>query len=47
MKTSTLFGLASTVFGRRKYKIVFVGIQFAMLAYQMAQKRKKSKRLKK
>lgn len=42
MKTSSILGAGSLLFGKRKYKIIFVGLQFAYLAYKLMKENQKS-----
>jgi len=44
MKTTTLIGVASALVRSKKYKILFVGAQFAYLGYQLVKKHKRKKR---
>lgn len=43
MKTSTVIGLASTLFRSRKFKIIAVGAQLAYLSYKYLQNKSKKK----
>lgn len=40
MRTTTLIGIASAFVKSRKYKILFVGAQFAYLGYKLLKKNK-------
>jgi len=42
MKTSSILGAGSLLFGKRKYKIIFVGLQFAFLAWGLLKKKRNS-----
>ena len=42
MRTSSILGAGSLLFGKRKYKIIFVGLQFAFLAWGLLKKNRKS-----
>ncbi|KPM32147.1 Hypothetical protein I595_1796 [Croceitalea dokdonensis DOKDO 023] len=44
MKTTTLIGVASALVRSKRYKILFVGAQFAYLGYQLVKKHKRKKR---
>ncbi|UZO81107.1 hypothetical protein NBT05_01195 [Aquimarina sp. ERC-38] len=43
MKSSSVFGLASFLFSKRKYKFALVGMQFAYLGYKMLKKKRAAK----
>jgi len=43
MKTSTIIGLASTLFRSRKFKILAVGAQLAYLSYKYIRNRNNKK----
>ena len=40
MKTSTIIGLASTLFRNRKLRLLGVGLQFGYLSYKFVKSRK-------
>lgn len=42
MKTSTVIGLASTLFKSRKFKIIAVGAQLVFLGYNYLKNRRKN-----
>jgi hypothetical protein len=43
MKPTVLLGVASAIMSKKKYKIIFVGLQFGYLTYKLLQRRKAKK----
>ncbi len=44
MKPTILLGVASAIMSKKKYKIIFVGLQFGYLAYKLLQRRKEKRK---
>lgn len=44
MKPTILLGVASAIMTKKKYKIIFVGLQFGYLTYKLLQRTKNSRR---